>query len=102
MSEEIFPRFELAGNENVTLICSTICAGRFIEIGMDEPQALNWLGHFFPSLRGDPAHNLDSFHLYLHTVPTAHRYGDLHSLQPRSPLAALPCSNSLYLTANLV
>lgn len=100
-TNETFPRFELSGNENVTLICSTICAGRFIEIGMDEPQAVNWLGHFFRAVRGERSETLKSLYLMMQNLLMAQRKGDFLSIQLQPPFTRFSLVNAQYMATAL-
>ncbi len=98
---ERYPRFELSADENVCLIASFVVAGRWLEINMDEPQAMTWLFHFLGSLRGDSAEAVKDIYVLMQNILMAHHKTDFLGIQLQPPFSDWGRSNAERLAAAL-
>lgn len=98
---EKFPRFELSSDENVCLIAAHITAGRWMEIGMDEPQAMTWLLHFLQSLKGQASETVPAIYTMMRNVLMAHHKTDFLGIQLQPPFLEFARSNTQSLATAL-
>ncbi len=91
---EQFPRFELSADENVCLIASHIAAGRWMQISMDEPQALTWFLHFLQSLRGEPSEAVLAIYTMTRSILMAHHKTDFLGIQLQPPFLEFARTNT--------
>ena len=80
-----FPRFELSTDENVCLIAAHVASGRWMQISMDEPQAMTWFLHFLQSVRGEPSEAVPAVYAMMRSVLMAHHKTDFLGIQLQPP-----------------
>ena len=85
-----FPRFELSTDENVCLIAAHVASGRWMQISMDEPQAMTWFLHFLQSVRGQPSEAVPAVYAMMRSVLMAHHKTDCSDHSSATLIMSLP------------